>query len=112
MEAKLVNTCEIDISADGTIIKREIKIDLDEYCENFEHLYEESECLYPDINLSEVDPLNVDFKQEVTEENIVKSEEIETNIKFEINNENGKNVMDTSTSDSPVSEGKYFTQLI
>lgn len=105
MEVESLNSFEIDVNVGGAIVKEEIKIEPEEYSENFEELYEEPECMYPDISFSEIDPLSVECKseiQEVTKQNIVKNEEVETNI----DNENIKNVLDTSISNSTVKGGK------
>lgn len=102
METKLASSTlyEVDINADETVIKKEIKIEPNEYNDNNEQLYNETECLYPDISMSEVDPLNVECKQETSEEYIIKSEEVETNI-------DDNNVMYATTSNLPVEGGKY-----
>lgn len=104
MDAKSLTTCEVDINSDGYTIKKEIKIEPDEYSENFKQSYVELECPYPEISSSESDPLNVDCKQEIQENSgkkIIKSEVVESNVCEEIN----KNVLDASTLDLPVGGG-------
>lgn len=88
--------CKMDINSEGTVIQKKIKIEPAEYTENFEQPYKESGCLYTNITLSEVDPLNVECKQEISEEYIIKDEKVEINV------EPIRMIMDINTSVSTV----------